>query len=285
MTAFIAFVTAFIFANCIHFLKLAGIIVLLLFIVFMIWNNHQKHKGRAEETEKTDIFNLKKIKDPEMAISNTFDHLALLLKEFRESFDITLDALFDRDFDKLKQERKKTKRIQIWANIIMANIFKVLRLQQKENVKVSYRYAQTIRRLQKLSDGYRDIVLRAYTHTGNKHKGLLDVQIEELKKIKIAMLDILLKVENSFRKKDISDYQNIVDQYHYMREMADQFNVEQIQRIRDDSSKTRLSILFYAIVGDCLMLAKQNIKLLEIFNESFKFDKQLSESYAEVDSH
>ena len=32
------------------------------------------------------------------------------------------------------------------------------------------------------------------------------------------------------------------------------------------------------------MLAKQNIKLLEIFNESFKLDKQLSDSYFEFDS-
>ena len=67
--------------------------------------------------------------------------------------------------------------------------------------------------------------------------------------------------------------------------MADQINVDQIQRIRDDSSKTRLSILFYAIVGDCLMLAKQNIKLMEILNESFSLDNQLSKSYADVDSH
>jgi len=94
-----------------------------------------------------------------------------------------------------------------------------------------------------------------------------------------------LKVENSFKKKKVADYQSIVDQYHYMREIADQINVEQIQRIRDDSSKTRLSILFYAIIGDCLTLAKQNIKLMEIFNESFKLDKQLSKSYAEIDSH
>jgi Na+/phosphate symporter len=284
MTAFIAFVTAFIFTNCIHYFKLPGIVAVLLIIGFMIWNNHQKHKSRVVEKEKIDIFNLKKIKDPVMAISSTFDQLALLLNEFRASFDITLDALFDQDFDALKKQRKKTKGMQTWVNIILANVFKVLRLQQKEEAEVSYRYAQTIRRLQKLSDGYRDIVLRSYTHIGNKHKGLLDVQIEELKKIKIAMLDILLKVENSFNKKEIANYQNIVDQYHYMREMADQINVEQIERIRDDSSKTRLSILFYAIVGNCLMLAKQNIKLLEIFNESFKLDEQLSKSYADVDS-
>lgn len=285
MTAFIAFVTAFLFTGCIHYFKLPGIVVLLIVIALIVWNNHQKHKSRVEETEKIDIFNLRKVKDPKMALSSTFDQLAQLLKEYRESIDITLDALFDQDFDTLKKERRKTKKIQTWVNIIMANIFKVLRLQQKEHTKVSYRYAQTIRRLQKLSDGYRDMVLRSYTHIGNKHKGLLDVQIEELKKIKIPILDILLKVENSFNKKDISDYQSIVDQYHYMREIAAQFNLEQIERIRDDSSKTRLSILFYAIVGNCLMLAKQNIKLLEIFNESFKLDEQLSKSYAEVDSN
>ena len=69
-----------------------------------------------------------------------------------------------------------------------------------------------------------------------------------------------------------------------MRDLANQFNKVQTERIRDDTSKTRLSILYYAIVGNCLMMIKQNIKLLEIFNESFEFDKELSKSYADVDS-
>jgi len=166
----------------------------------------------------------------------------------------------------------------------MANIFKVLRLQNKKDANISYKYAQTIRRLQKLSDGHRDTVARAYIHIGNKHSGLLDIQVEELKKIKICIMDILLKVETSFNKKEILNYQNIIDQYMYMRELADHFNQDQIERIRSEESKTRLSILFYAIVGNCLMMAKQNIKLLEIFNESFKFDKKLANSYIKLDS-
>jgi hypothetical protein len=32
------------------------------------------------------------------------------------------------------------------------------------------------------------------------------------------------------------------------------------------------------------MLTKQNIKLLEIFNESFQLDKRLSDSYFEFDT-
>jgi hypothetical protein len=164
----------------------------------------------------------------------------------------------------------------------MANVFKVLRLLQKEEPHISFKYAQTIRRLQKLSDGHRDIVLRSYVHTSNQHKGLLDVQIEELKKAKIVLLDILEKVEIAFNKKQIVDYQNIIDLYQYLRDLADQFNEVQIERIRDDNSKTRLSILYYGIMGNCLMLTKQNIKLLEIFNESFQLDKRLSDSYFRI---
>lgn len=285
MTAFIAFVTAFIFAACISSSNILGIAALLIFVVLVIWNNHQKHKKRAIESEEVEIFNLKKVKDPQMAISSTFDHLALLLKGFRESFDITIDALFEENIDILKHQKKKIKKNQIWVNIIMANVFKVLRLRQKEDREVSYKFAQTIRRLQKLSDGFRDIVLRSYLHVANKHKGLLDVQIEELKEVKITMLDILLKVETSFRNKEIKDYENIVLQYQYMQKMAERMNIEQIGRIQDDTSKTRLSILFYAIVGNCLMLTKQNIKLLEILNESFEIDRELSKAYAKVDSN
>jgi len=284
MTAFIAFITAFLFAGIIYYGEVPGVIILLVLASVVIWKNQQKHEDRIKEKEEIKIFNMKKINDSHMAIFNTFEHLAYMLKEIRESFDVTFDALFEQDVDQLRSERKKVKQIQLWANIIMANIFKVLRLAQKEDPKISLKYAQTIRRLQKLSDGHRDTVVRSYVHISNKHKGLLDSQIEELKKIKICILDIFLKVETSFNRKEIVNYQNIIDQYRYMRELADQFNQHQIERIRSDESKTRLSILFYAIVGNCLMMAKQNIKLLEIFNESFTFDEKLSNSYIKLDS-
>ena len=248
MTALIAFVTSFIFATILYHFQVPGFLAIVAFSGFVIYNNLKKHKGRMEETENLKIFSLVQVHDARLAISDTFDHLAVLLKNIRESFDVSFDALFEKNVDQLARERKKAKQIQMGANIIMANVFKVLRLQQKRDAKISYKYAQTIRRLQKLSDGHRDTVIRAYKHIANKHEGLLDVQVDELKKIKICILDILLKVENSFKRKEILNYQHVIDQYQYMRDLANQFNQAQIERIRGDQSKTRLSILFYAIV-------------------------------------
>ncbi|MFH2011445.1 MAG: inorganic phosphate transporter [Pseudomonadota bacterium] len=285
MTALIAFVTAFVFANIVHYFKVPGIIILIFLAVAVIRHNHWVHRDREKKKTEINIFNLKKIRDPHMSIANTFEHMAYLLKEIRESLDVSLEALFNRDINILNKQKKKIKQIQVSANIIMANVFKVMRLIQKKDDKISHKYAQTIRRLQKLSDGHRDIVLRSFLHTSNKHKGLLDVQIEELKQIKACIMDVLEKVENIFKERKIVDYKHIIDEYYYMRNLADQFNNVQASRIIDETSKTRLSILYYAVMGNCLMMTKQNIKLLEIFNESFQFDGQLSKSYADVDSN
>ncbi len=276
MTAFIAFVVSFIFANVLFHLNIAGFFILAAVAGSLIWANHKKHRVKEKDKKEMSIYNLHKVENFTESVSETFDHLAFLLKEMRESFDIAFDALFEEDLYRLRKERNRVKYFQKSTNIIIANIFKVLRLLSKEDKKVSYNYYQIIRRLQKFSDGHRDVVIRSSMHVSNRHKGLLPVQIEELKEIKQVFLNIIQRVETAFRSKKIIDCQEAVEQFHYLRELVDDFNENQIERIRDDSSKTRLSILFYAIGGNCVMMAKQNVKLLDIFNESFKLDQNCS---------
>jgi hypothetical protein len=209
------------------------------------------------------------VADPRESVGTTFEHMSLLLKEIRESLEATLDALFNQSFDRLGVERKKLGRTQQWSNIISANVFKTMRLLDQKELAVSHKYAQTIRRLQKLTDGQRDIVLRAYTHVGNHHKGLLPVQIEELTQVGRLLQEILLEVEATFSRKQTSNLEGLTEKDGRLRELAAELNVRQAARIKDNSSKTRLSILYYAIVGNAMMLSKQNLELLEIFDDSF----------------
>ena len=276
MTALIAFVISFIFANILFYFKIAGFVLLAVLGGYMIWKNHKKHKVKEKNKEEMNIYNLHKVQNFTESVSQTFDHLAFLLKGIRESFDISFDALFAEDLIVLRNERNRIKHFQNSTNIIIANIFKVLRLLTKEDQKVSYNYYQIIRRLQKFIDGHRDVVIRSSMHVSNRHTGLLKEQIDELKEIKKIFLNIIFQVETAFRDKEIVDCQNAVEQFHYLSELVDDFNENQIKRIRDDSSKTRLSILFYAISGNCVMMAKQNVKLLDIFNESFKLNQKCS---------
>ncbi|MFA7535064.1 MAG: inorganic phosphate transporter [Desulfuromonadales bacterium] len=275
MTAVIAFTFAALFAAIIFYGEALGVLLLLALAGALIRNAHHKHLAIAEAAHKEKVFNLKSIEDPRKSVETTFEHMSLLLKEIRESLDTTLEALFTQRYDRLRVQRKRLGKIQQWSNIISANIFKTMRLIDQKGLTVSHRYAQTIRRLQKITDGHRDIVLRAYTHIGNHHKGLLPVQIAELEQVRELLNEILLEVETTFSRKQTANLDRLTEKDGRLRALAAELNARQVPRISDNTSKTRLSILYYAIVGNAMMLSKQNLELLEIFDIAFgKFEHQ-----------
>lgn len=269
MTAIIAFTFAGLFATIIFYGKGFGVLFLLALAGGLIWNAHRKHRTMSDDAIKEKIFNLKSVEDPQGSVETTFEHMALMLKEIRLSLDESLEALFSQSLDRLKVERKRVSKIQRWSNIISANVFKSMRLLDQKNLDVSHKYPQTVRRLQKLTDGHRDIVLRAYTHVGNHHKGLLSVQIEELEQVRELLDEILLEVEETFNRRQTADIDRLIEKDNRLRDLAAELNIKQVTRIQDSASKTRLSILYYAIVGNAMMISKQNLELVEIFNLSF----------------
>lgn len=278
MTAIIAFTFAGLFATVIFYGKVWGVIVLLALAGTLMLNAHRKHKAMEVDAHKEKVFNLKSVADPSAGVETTFEHMSFLLKEIRESLDIALDALFRQSFDRLGVERKNLRKVQQWTNIISANVFKAMRLLDQKGLAVSHKYAQTIRRLQKFNDGYRDIVLRAYTHVGNHHKGLLPVQIQELEQVRRLLHEILLEVEETFSRKQTANLDRLIAKDAQLRALAAELNATQVTRIYDNTCKTRLSILYYAIVGNAMMLSKQSLELLEIFDHSFgTFEQEMAD--------
>jgi phosphate/sulfate permease len=269
LTAIAAFILAGFFATVIFYGQAFGVIVIIVLMAVIIRNAHLKYRALREDAQKEQIFNLETAEEQAGAAETTFEHMSVLLKEIRESLHVTLDALFRQQFDRLGVERKKLNKMQAWSNIISANIFKAMRLHDQQGQTVSYRYAQTVRRLQKVIDGYRDIVLRAYTHVGNHHKGLLPVQVEELEQVRRMLHDILQEVEETFSRRQPADIAGLTEKDDRLRALAAELNELQAARIRDNTSKTRLSILYYGIVGNVMMLSKQSLQLLEIFDTSF----------------
>ncbi len=270
MTAFMAFSVAALFAGIIHYGGAYGLGALLALVGFVLWRSHRKHGERTLAKERHQgIYNLKHVNDTGRMVTASFDQVNLLLQEIRSSLDLALEALFTNNSYALHKERDRTKKIQKWTNILCANIFKAMRLLQKHDHRRSQEYAQTIRRLQKLADGQRDVVNRALVHVRNHHEGLLKEQIDELEQVRSSLNGILRESENLLAQKAQGDLTGLLKRDSDLRTLAKKLNQGQTERIRDRSSKTRLSILYYAIVGNAMMISKQNLRLLEIFNRSF----------------
>lgn len=57
-----------------------------------------------------------------------------------------------------------------------------------------------------------------------------------------------------------------------LRRLVEEFDHNQIRRIQDNSSKTRLSILSYSLAWDCLKISEQTDCLLTVFEDPFRPD-------------
>jgi len=269
-TALMAFTVSFVIAVIVFFWEGIGVIGILTLVALLIIRSHRLHRSREIEEQALDVFNLRKITDTRSSIITSFEHTGMFLQKVKDALNVSYDGLFTLDRQKLKGRKKESKKIQTWANIIVANIFKILRLLQKESVEDTERYAQTISTLQEIAESQRDIFMRAYSHVDNNHMGLLNVQIEELAQIKACVVDILEKTSNAFLKKEKLDYETILADNQRLKRLSTQFNQNQIKRIQDESSKTRLSILFYGFMWDSLKIAEQTFSLLDIFHNIFK---------------
>jgi Na+/phosphate symporter len=269
-TAFSAFLVSAVIASVIYFLQGWALLILLPVIAYIIFQNHQIHKNRNKQKEMSEVFNLKKISDIDDSISKTFEHMSYFIKEVRESLNRTLNSLYQERVDSLQAEQQNTKKIQKWSNMIIANIFKCMRLLMREKANGTYpNYSQTVRRLQKISDSSRDIVNRSYSHIRNHHTSLTKTQQDELTQMTNLLNAMLADVENALRAKDILKFEEIRQKNKDLKSLAEKLNDLQIDRIRNGESKTRLSILYYAIAGNLVIISKQNLKLIEIFAESF----------------
>jgi len=270
-TAFMAFTVSLIFALGLCYSGGYAALVIIPLVFFIIWRNHHVHQSREKEKQELEIFDLKRVKDPELSIHTTFHQTGFFLKEINNHLSFCFDGLFREDRIDLKAESREMKKIQNWANVIIANIFKTLRLIRKADNKTKQDYALTIGSLQEITESLRDISMRSYLHVINHHKGLLDLQVQELTRVRQSINGILSEVADALINEKIQDFNMalIKKKNNRLRVLIRECNKNQIVRIQNDTSKTRLSILFYALIGNVDKISNHTLNLFKIFSDSF----------------
>jgi Na+/phosphate symporter len=273
LTAMMAFTVSSIFAAAIFFGGGIAVAIIVSLAVLIIARTHRVHRRREEIEESTDVFNLRKITDAAAAAEVTFQHAGIFLREVKEALTLGFEGLAEQNRHKLKEARMSQRKIQRWSNIIAANIFKVFRLLQWEDVQVTQKYAGTISALQEISESVRDITMRANLHVANNHSGLLEEQIVELDRVRQMVFEILDRASRALLDLDCPDCELISAKYHELQLLAEDFDRNQILRIQRNASKTRLSILFYSFMWDALKIAEQTIYLITVFKDSLRLSE------------
>ena len=105
------------------------------------------------------------------------------------------------------------------------------------------------------------------------HAGLLPAQKKELQQIRKVVDALLDDTAGILHSREPFKYREVAGHYVKLKQLLEDFDQIQIDRIRSSVSKTRLSILFYGINNACLKISEQALQLLNIFDETFKMEK------------
>ncbi len=272
-TAFSAFTVALTFAFVLMYLnKWVAILLLLTVAGLVILRNFKIHTRREKATEELELLDLKRVTDADFAVRTCFEHSGRFLEVVRTNLSICFDGVLTEDRKTLKSLRRGTSKIQAWSNIIVANIFKTLRLLQQDEMQSAGKYAYVISALQEISESLRDMILRCHVHTSNQHAGLLPAQKKELQQVRKVMDALLEDTARILHSREPYKYREVAAHYVKLKQLLEDFDNIQIDRIRSSVSKTRLSILFYGINNACLKISEQSLQLLTIFDETFQLE-------------
>ena len=269
LTALVAFMLAGAFATAIFYGKGLAVAALLALVCLVLVKNHFQHARRMEREEKGRIFNLQKVEDINQAVDVTFRHIAILLQGVAESIDRSVEALFHGNVYVLKDEKEQAAEVRKWSNIVIANTFKSLRLLQKRGDARELNYLQVVRRLQKISNGYAEIATAAFEHVANNHKLLLPEQVADLADLKGRFMELMEDVQRHIATGSSPDLATVRRKKDELKAFVGEMERRQLGRIQDGDSKTRLSILFFTLVGNLYMLVSQVFQLLAILDDSF----------------
>jgi hypothetical protein len=270
LTALAAFSVSLLFAFLIYYFRLAAILGLLVLLITLVCHTYRLHFRREEESRVIEAFSLKNISDPNTAINASFEQTGSFLKEISDSLGLCFDAAFSEDRQGLRDTTTWTDKIQKWANIIIANTFDTLFLLRNNAVDSTQKYARTISCIQGVAESHRDIIKRSYVHFENCHEGFSDAQKEELRRIKTYITRLLWNTSIMLERRKKVDYDYIANQSRRLNNLVTEFDKNQIKRIQNGESKTRLNILYYGLMENSVKIAQHTQNLLNIFRESFK---------------
>jgi hypothetical protein len=268
-TALAAFTGALIVAIIINFLKLPAILCLLILAGALILSTRRYHLRKEKETGEIEAFSLKKIEAPDAAIRISFEQTGKFLKSISDNLGQCIEAAISEDRERLKGAKNRADQFEKRAGVIVENTFKTLLLLHKSDLENTQRYSFTIKSLQAIAQSHRDIVTQTSEHFENYHTGFVEEQKEELRHIKTFLNRLLWNTSIMLLRRKKVDYDYIENQCEKIRGLISEYEKNQIIRIQHLETKTRLSILFYGLLVNCLKISEETKNLLDLFKVSF----------------
>ena len=202
-TAILATIAAMVIAVILYFGGFAATLGLLALTVYAIYHSSKLHKLRDKEMQEEEEKDKKKteFKTPHEALDYVFQSVGSYFSTVDEIITLNYKGLGKQSLKQLKKARKKSKKLKKQSNVLVADVLKVLRFANDEDLKQGHIFASPLGALHEITDRLRTLSAEIYEYFDNNHHPFLEEQVNELNNINKAFSDMFCRTAKTIRDK------------------------------------------------------------------------------------
>lgn len=260
LTAFVAFLVTFIFANLIYAGGAIAVILLLMLALTFIYRTYHLHRIRNEIQLKSTLS--EQNVDAQMLIQNVSQNVVDTLSTVQSVFEDTITGLATEDRKKLKNARNEVQKLNEQTRYLRNNIANTIQKLEMEEIETGHYYVQEIDYIREIVTSLRFVTEPAYNHINNNHKGLIPEQIQELTVLNNRIMDLFNTIKSRIKEERFDDYDLIEATQEHLVEDLEKARKRQIKRIKNKTVGTKNSLLYLGILNEGRNILSQVSRVL-----------------------
>jgi len=183
---------------------------------------------------------------------------------------LNFNGLSKGDRRKLKKAKKLARDIQKEKILLTSKILNSVKRSaiDFENEEI---FSRIISEIKQVAENLADMSTKSFEHFDNNHHPLLDGQLAELNQLNEIISDILNQSVQSFKDSEFKISSKLKERLSQSQEILDKSEKNQIKRIKQGSSSTRLSLLYFTLLHSIENIRNSTEELLEIGKKTSDF--------------
>lgn len=248
------------------------IIVLLPLTLYLIIKSKKSHT-KKEDSKLKSMEQLEAISESDMDIrcrtniSTTFTNISFLFTE-------TIEGINGEDRIRLKRTSKNIKELNLTIKALKENINRALSEMKNISLEESYYYIQVLDYMREAAHSINFLCLPCMEHVNNQHKGFKESQKHELSELNNKVLNFFNQLKETVETDNFDNVEVVISSQQNIINLLDKFRKNQIKRIKNDITKTKSSVLYFAILQETKTLMLHSVNTLKSYRD-FKTAKNI----------
>lgn len=251
ITALTGFLGAFIFTLLIWWGGWVMALVLFAGMILTLVGTTRYHHRKQQlfETQRQGFIN-EQAESVEWLRETGSERVRKQLLEISKIYFLIINGLIDENIKQLREAVQKSDVLQQTVKSHKEELFRTYSKLPDEVQDAGHLFVQALDYLTELSNTLSIVAPLVYSHVENQHKGLTNVQQDDLSVILDEVTSYLNFVIHFEKEKRFDALAELKTRQRILIDTIEEYRLEQIRRIRSGEGKTRVNVIYMELLGE-----------------------------------